>query len=1266
MGYIKRFTILTILLVCGALSITAQDEFTVNIESIEGEQGDIVCVDFRVENFEDFSALGWVHRFDPAVLRYVSVELDNSALNNTANGNLLFSSSFALVAVDEGFIRFVWDDGGSLGIDVPDGGLLYEICFEIIGDPCDQSTVAVTPLNNEIQVSVAIPGTTDAEDLPQEDIIINNGTVEVITNTFVVSSKFCSSDDTGATGSITFAGSGGTEPYSWTLVQNGGGVSESGGGLVGCDPLTVSDLPPGTYSVEITDASGVLRNTTIEVLASSDFPFILELDGVDPTCFDRDNGRVVVDSVIGGVAPYHYQWSTFEFDSVEIRRLLAGTYALTVTDANGCTTSASQVIDVDTVKISYVVVDDPSCEGVKDGRVSFFAEGGTPFPSDRYEFDVEGDPFYLGDSPGAVTSPWTTDNMGEGCYIASVKDDLNCVSDEIMFCLEAAAFAGLTLDSTNVTCHGACDGTVNIVAGTSGNYVFEVRDQGGSLVLGVVSALDFTAQGLCPGRYTAQVRDQDGGCIRDTSFNITEPIPLQLIVVDSIGPGCGGGDGMITFTQLGGTEPYEYLWSDNYNQPSRDSMNGGDYAVTLTDANGCTQELMWTFGSGGDIGLSAIVCQAVSCASDNDGSVCASVGVTGDYIFSWETADGTSLGDGEQIDNLGGGIYYVTATDGQCTAIDTVIMAAGEFPSVTALVTPPLCPESNNGQISVTLDEGVNPASFEWSQPPSTAILSSGQVLQSGVGLYNVHITDNNGCEADTLLELTAPTDTIVVVTSNIIAVSCFGECNGQATFNMTGGPGTSGDYTIFLPNGAQSASGGSITVTDLCAGDNYVVAVDGLCATDTIRFVVPDIDPISIDLESSTIIPPSCNGFDDGSIEVVIEGGNPANYDLLWINEGVSTNPLTNLTAGNYQLQITDANGCVVVETVSLVTPDPLMVSVDPFTTTEISCFSPGGGRIGLVTTGGNAGMLTYNWSPSVSTESFAENLMPGTYQVTATDSNGCTDSTSYTLATEAPIVFAIADIPEPECFGGQTCIEIDTVYGGVGGPYTFTVVNGQPPLPIDTCFGVFAGEYTISVFDSAGCVASQLLEVQQPNEILLDIGPDITIDLGQSSDAISASIVSELDVDSILWTPITDLECNTSDCQIVTFSPNSTTSYTITVIDEMGCLATDDITVTVDLARNVYTPNVFSPNGDNRNDRFQLALGNGAELVTFLNIYDRWGNLVYRDQNYVPNDMVNRGWDGSNGSQEYSPGVYVFVAEVVFVDGVTIQYKGDITLVR
>jgi len=1254
------------MLMFGAFTMSAQDEFTVNIESIDGEQGDIVCIDFRVENFIEVSALGWVIRFDPSVLRYVNYEIDNSALNNTPDGNFLFPSSFAENRVDEGYINFVWEDGGSLGLNIPDGGLLYEICFEIIGEPCDQSEVAVTPLANEIQVSVAIPGTTDAEDLLQDDILINNGVVNVVSNTFSVSSKFCSSDDTGSTGSITFAGSGGVEPYSWVLTQSGGGVSESGSGLAGCDPFTVDNLPPGTYSVEITDAAGVLRNTTIVIESSSDFPFFLELEGVDPTCFDRDNGRVVLDSVVGGVAPYHYEWSTFEFDSLEIKRLLAGTYGLTVTDANGCTTSATQVIDVDTVKISYVVVDDPSCEGVKDGRVSFFAEGGTPVAGNRYEFEVEGVPFYLGDSPGPVTSPWTTDNMGEGCYTASVKDDLNCVSDEIMFCLEASSFAELTLDTTNVSCNGACDGTVSIVAGTTGNYVFEVRDQGGQLVLGTVSPVDFTAVGLCPGAYTVQVRDQNEGCVSDTTFNITEPIPLQLIVVDSIGPGCGGGDGMIIFTQLGGTEPYEYLWSDNYNQSSRDNMIGGDYAVTLTDANGCTQELMWTFGPGGDIGLSAIVCQAVSCASDNDGSVCASVTVTGDYIFSWEDDSGASLGDGEQIDNLGGGIYYVTATDGVCTATDSVIVASGESPSITAVITPPLCPDSNNGQISVTLDEGVNPATFEWSQPPSTAIISTGQVFQDGVGIYNVHITDGNGCEADTLLELIAPADTIVVITSNIMAVSCSGECNGQVTFNVSGGPGTSGDYTLFLPNGAQAAPGGDVTITDLCAGDNYVVAVDGQCATDTIRFVVPDTDPIMIDLDLSTITPPSCNGDDDGSIEVVIQGGNSASYDLLWVNEGVSSNPLTNLTTGDYLLQITDANGCVVTEIVTLETPDPLMVTIDPFTTSEISCFSTEGGRIGLATSGGNQGVLTYDWSPSVSTESFAENLTAGTYEVTVTDTNGCTDSTSYTLSSEEPIVFSLADIEEPECFGGQTCIGIESVSGGVGGPYTFTVVNGQPPLVIDTCFSVFAGEYTISVFDSAGCSASQVLELEQPNQILVDAGPDITIDLGQSSDAVSASIISELDVDSILWTPITDLECNTSDCQIVTFSPNSTTSYTITVIDEMGCLATDDITVTVDLARNVYTPNIFSPNGDNRNDRFQLALGNGAEQVTFLNIYDRWGNLVYRDENYVPNDVVNRGWDGTDGSSDYLPGVYVFVAEVQFVDGVTIQYKGDVTLVR
>ena len=122
--------------------------------------------------------------------------------------------------------------------------------------------------------------------------------------------------------------------------------------------------------------------------------------------------------------------------------------------------------------------------------------------------------------------------------------------------------------------------------------------------------------------------------------------------------------------------------------------------------------------------------------------------------------------------------------------------------------------------------------------------------------------------------------------------------------------------------------------------------------------------------------------------------------YQLLWINEGTMDPNLSNLAAGQYFLQITDGNGCTVIDTIDLITPDPLMVDIDPFVTTDLVCALGEVGLIGLNTMGGNPGELTYNWSPDVSTSAIAENLAPGSYSVTVSDVNGCTDAISYELA--------------------------------------------------------------------------------------------------------------------------------------------------------------------------------------------------------------------------------------------------------------------------
>jgi gliding motility-associated-like protein len=240
-----------------------------------------------------------------------------------------------------------------------------------------------------------------------------------------------------------------------------------------------------------------------------------------------------------------------------------------------------------------------------------------------------------------------------------------------------------------------------------------------------------------------------------------------------------------------------------------------------------------------------------------------------------------------------------------------------------------------------------------------------------------------------------------------------------------------------------------------------------------------------------------------------------------------------------------------------------------------------------------------------------------------------------------------------------------VESVTGGVGNNYTFAILNGLV-FPIDTCLTVFAGEYLITVNDSSGCSVDTTIIITQPEEILVDAGPDITIDLGSESDPVSVAIVSELNIDSILWDPFIDIECNTLDCQVVTFSPSASSNYTVTVIDENGCMASDDISVIVDLTRNVYFSNIFSPNGDNQNDFFQLATGSGVVEISFFRMYDRWGNMVHEEVSYMPDDSLHPGWDGRHNNRDVEPGVYVYFAEVLFIDNVRIVYKGDVTVVR
>ena len=245
-------------------------------------------------------------------------------------------------------------------------------------------------------------------------------------------------------------------------------------------------------------------------------------------------------------------------------------------------------------------------------------------------------------------------------------------------------------------------------------------------------------------------------------------------------------------------------------------------------------------------------------------------------------------------------------------------------------------------------------------------------------------------------------------------------------------------------------------------------------------------------------------------------------------------------------------------------------------------------------------------------------------------------------------------------ECFGdsdGQILAQ-----GFSGSPeyqYSLDGINFQPsPRFLD----LSAGSYEITIVDKKGCMDTTNVDIIQPTLTSVNAGPDTTIDLGLSI-VLDAIINSDYFIDSIFWSPL-DSFLTCTECLDPEIIPPDNTTYTITVVDENGCTATDEIQLLVNVIYPVFPPNVFSPNNDNTNDFFNLFGGPAVEGIDFLKVFDRWGNLMYDGRPQI-NDRLD-GWDGFFNGKPVNPGVYAWMADVRFINDKTITFAGDVTVIR
>ncbi len=252
------------------------------------------------------------------------------------------------------------------------------------------------------------------------------------------------------------------------------------------------------------------------------------------------------------------------------------------------------------------------------------------------------------------------------------------------------------------------------------------------------------------------------------------------------------------------------------------------------------------------------------------------------------------------------------------------------------------------------------------------------------------------------------------------------------------------------------------------------------------------------------------------------------------------------------------------------------------------------------------------------------------------------------------------LLDVQDVVCFGDSTGIV--EIKGEQGNPwYKFSI--DDTIYQFGTTFSHLpAGDYIINAYDRLGCLAEIPVTVGTPPPLIIDAGPDITVDLGYEAQLNSTLSPSGRPVE-YMWSPDTLMVC--SNCPSTEIIPPGKTTYTIDIIDEDGCVAQDKVTVFVNDKRPIHIPNVFHPDYDGINDYFTIYGERAAVRIASLNVFDRWGNLVFKGID-LPLGVAREGWDGTVSGKDAEQGVYTYYAEVLFVDGVKLLYSGDITLLR
>lgn len=822
------------------------------------------------------------------------------------------------------------------------------------------------------------------------------------------------------------------------------------------------------------------------------------------------------------------------------------TYTLTASDTAGCVTVTDQVtVTVDQVccqvYIDSVQTVDPNC-GASNGSITIFPNQNLGAST----YSVDGGASY---QPGTQFT-----GLPAGTYTVILQHP-TC-SDTTTVTLTNQGNVSITnLAPTDPTC-GATDGSIVVTATGATQY---------SIDNGSTWQASGTFNNLGPGSYTIIAQDASGSCqdsITTSLSNLNGPVLNGATPTD---PTCGSSNGSIVVNATGIGLQYSVNGGTSYQGGnSFGGLAAGTYNVVVQDNNGCQATTQVVLTAQGVVTIDSIVVTDATCGNNNG-----TITIYAPAGTQFSIDNGANFQAGNSFTGLPDNTYDIVVTSAiGCQATGTATIANNGGVSIGSVTpTDPTCGQPN-GSISINAT-GATQYSID-----NGANFQAGSSFNNlAAGNYSIVAEDAFGCQDTSSVTLTAIAGPAIdsVATVN---PSC-GVADGQLTVYST----TATQYSIDA--GANYQAGNAFS--SLNVGNYTIVVQDANGCTDTTNISLSNLNGPAITNFSQ--VDETCSGS-NGSIDITVTGGTGAGtYTFSWNNGTYVTEDISGLSAGTYNVTISDGNNCST--TANYTIGNTAVPALGNATITDENCGSVNGAID--ITVSGGSGPYTYLWSNNATTEDIA-NVAAGNYLVTVTDANGCSVFDTYTVNNiGGPAIDSVATT-NPNCGASDGTISIFA-----NGATQYSIDNGASFQAGSTFSNLGSGSYNIVIEDGSGCQAATTVNLGNTAGLVIDTINTTEPGCGQADGSIT--IVASGGTAPLQYS----IDGGTTFQAGGTFTGLVVDNYSVVVEDVNGCQETQLVNLVNSAAPQITNVNATDPRCGDANGVITVVAQGGVDPLRF-----------------------------------------------------------------